>query len=218
MDKEKAFKGLLTDTSRFLNLSVRDRSFRGLFIGFKPREYLVIDVPRSSEIGDLLGGSPTVTGMFCTAGTVVRFKAAVTDFIRKSAWLLIVAYPEMLEKIRDLRNAFRAECSFPCKLVTVSEHKEYRGVMEDVSTGGCRFAFQLSQPAQAKLFDVKKEVLLEFELPGSAGKKGLFGEILHVSRYGSEILLGIKFSDNNDAETTEALHSYIVEMIKSVPS
>lgn len=218
MDKEKAFKGLLADSSRFLNLSVRDRSIRGFFIGFKPREYLVIDVPRSSEIGDLLGGSPTVTGMFCTSGTVVRFKASVTDFIRRSAWLLIVSYPERLEKIRDLRETFRAECSFPCKLLTVSEHKEYRGLMADVSTGGCKFTLQLTQPAQAKLFDVKKEVLLEFELPGNAGKKGLFGEILHVSRYGSEILLGIKFSGNNDAETMDALNSYILEMIKSVPS
>lgn len=218
MDKEKAFNGLLAETGRRLNLSVQDRSFRGFFVGYKPREYLVIDVPKSSEISDWLNEARTVTGLFCTAGTVVQFESSVTDFIKRAAWLLILTYPGRLKKIHDLRKSYRAECSFPCKLVTVSDLKEYPGLMANVSTGGCKCTLPSTQPGQAQMFNLKKEVLLEFELPGSRGKKGLLGETLQVERFGSEIVLGIKFISNNDVETMEELSAYILKMMRSVPS
>ena len=218
MDKEKAFRGLLGEVGRHLILSVGDRSFRGFFAGFKPLEYLIIDVPKSSEISDLLNGSCVLIGMFCTSGKVVQFKSSITHFIKGAAWLVIVSYPEWLEKRHDLRKVYRVECSFPCKLVIVSDLKEYHGIMADVSTGGCKFTFPLTLPSQAKMFDLKKVVLLEFALPGSRGKKGLFGEVLHADRHGSEIVLGIKFASDNDVETMEELSVYILEMMRSAPS
>lgn len=218
MDKEKAFRGLLMEVNRHLILNVRDRSFRGFFAGFKPLEYLIIDVPKSSEISDVLNGSHALIGMFCTSGKMVQFKSSIKNVIKGAAWLVIVSYPDRLEKIQDLRKVYRVECSFPCKLVIASDLKEYHGLMADVSTSGCKFTFPLTIPSQAKIFDSQKEVLLEFALPGSSGKKGLFGEVLHADRHGSEIVLGIKFASNNDVEAMEELSMYILEMMKSVPS
>ena len=38
------------ETGRPLHLTASGRVFKGYFVGFKPQEYLVIEVPRSKEI------------------------------------------------------------------------------------------------------------------------------------------------------------------------
>jgi len=68
MDNEKAFNGLLLETGRHLNLTSGGRTFGGCFVGSKPQEYLVIEVPGSTEIDACLVESQADTGLFCAAG------------------------------------------------------------------------------------------------------------------------------------------------------
>lgn len=214
MDRGKAFNGLLLESDRHVNLSAQGRAFRGFFVGFKPPEYLIIDVPKSAELSDWLSTRRTIIGSFCTQGMIVRFDSTVIAFLRQSAWLLIVTYPPKLVKIHDLRKSYRVECNFPCKVVTVSDLKEYFGLLTNVSTGGCKCTLLAIPPNQIGMLNEKKQVLLEFELPGSRGKKGLFGEILQVVRFGTEIALGMKFSSENEIETLEQLNAYILNVAK----
>ncbi len=217
MDKEKAFIGLMAEANRYLNLSVREQPFKGVFAGFKPREYLVIDIPKTSEMSDLLNGADTVIGSFCTSGIVVQFESSIIDLIKGSAWLMIISYPRKLEEIHNLRKSYRAECTFPCKLVTASDLKEFAGLMANVSAGGCKCTLPSTQPGEARILSMEKKVLLEFKLPGSRGKKGLLGEILHLERCGLEIALGIRFCTDNDIETMEELGEYIALIMRSIP-
>ncbi|MDR3555017.1 MAG: PilZ domain-containing protein [Syntrophobacteraceae bacterium] len=218
MDKEKLFNGLLAEVGRPLNLCVGEHAIRGFFVGFKPREYLIIDVPKSGEVSDSINGADTAVGTFCASGSVLQFESPIVDFIQSSAWLLMVAYPRKIAEIHNLRQSYRAECTFPCRLVTASDLKEYSGLMADVSSGGCRCTLPSTQPGHARMFNLESKVLLEFKLPGNSGKKGLLGEILHVERHGSEIALGIKFCNDNDMETMEELGEYISIMMTAVPS
>lgn len=215
MDKEKAFNGLLLEPNRHVNLSAQGRAFRGFFVGFKPQEYLIIDVPKSAEISDWLSGRRTVVGSFCTQGVILRFESTVTAFLRQSAWLLIVAYPPKLVKIHDLRKSYRAECNFPCKLLTTFGLKEYPALLTNISTGGCKCTISSIPPAHIEMFNTKKQLLLDFELPGSPGKQRIVGETLRVERHGAEIALSIKFSSDNDTQALEQLNAYILSVAKA---
>jgi len=212
MDIEKAFDGLMVETDRLVNLIVRGHSFRGFFVGFKPQEFLVIEVPVSTEVDTWLTEGNAVMGSFCTDGTLIQFKSSITALLKRSAWLLVVSYPSRLAKICDLRSSYRAECSIPCKLVTVFDLHKYSALIKNVSVDGCKCVLPSIPPRQVEKISPEKKVLLEFDLPGSRGKKGLLGEIVHMSCSGTKISLGIKFKGNDDKEALEELDEYVLKV------
>lgn len=215
MDGENVFQKLLAEPGRTLNLTICGRVYKACFVGFKPREYLVIEIPRSSELDALLSGCNSIIGSFCVSGGVIRFESSISSFLKKPAWLLILNYPISLSKVRDLRSSFRAQCSIQCTLVTLFDLSQHPGLIVDINAGGCRCIPSSISPKQAEtIFNAEKKVLLEFELPGSAGRKRLFGEIAAVRRDGSEISFGIKFNDNDDEAALKELEDYVANVVK----
>lgn len=218
MDNEKAFSGLMEEKGRHLNLTAGGQTCGGYFVGFKPREYLLVEVPRSAEIEGWLAGRKSVVGSFCVFGKVVRFESSIVVFLKKPAWLLVVAYPSRIKEIRDLRTSFRAECSIPCTLMSVRDLRKFQGLIVNLSTGGCKCILTSIPSSQVEMFNSEKQVLLEFELPGRHGKKGLFGEALYVDRDGAKVSLGIKFGGNDDQEALEELSEYVLSVAKLLSS
>jgi c-di-GMP-binding flagellar brake protein YcgR len=215
MDDENLFNKLLMETGSPLHLIVSGRSFKGRFIGFKPPEYLVIDVPRSEEIDAALAECHEIVGCFCVSGTVIRFESSISARLKKPAWLLVVAYPHRLSKIRDLRTSYRAQCSLPCTLVTLLNLNQYSGLITDISADGCKcIPSSISLSQAQKLFNSEKKVLLEFELPGGHGRTRLFGEVAGVRRDGTEISLGIKFEEHHDEAAVKELQDYVSNVVR----
>jgi|SRR5208337_312013 len=218
MDCENLLNRLLMETGRPLHLTACGRVFKGYFVGFKPPEYLVIEVPRSTEIDAALTQCRVVVGSFCVSGTVIRFESSVTAYLKRPAWLLLVRYPSALEKIHDLRSSLRAKCSIPCTLVTLFNLNQYSGLIVDINAGGCRCIPSSISSSQAEMLsDSEKKVLLEFELPGSHGMKRLFGEVASIKREGTEISFGIKFNDNDDKAALKELEDYVSNVVKLPP-
>ncbi len=212
MDSEEAFNGLLMETGRHLNLTAHGRTFGGCFVGSKPREYLVIEVPRSTEIDACITEGHPVTGSFCASGKIVRFKSSIIAFLKRPAWLLLVTYPPSLENIHDFRSSHRIECSFPCILVTLFNFKKYTGRITDINAGGCKCILSPIPPGQSKMINSENKVLLEFDLANSDGIKKIFGEVAHVKCNEAAMTLGIKFSDNDEADLKE-LTEYVSKMV-----
>ncbi|MGA2939587.1 MAG: PilZ domain-containing protein [Syntrophobacteraceae bacterium] len=214
MDCENLLNRLLMETGRPLDMTVRGRVFKGYFVGFKPPEYLVIEVPRSTEIDVGLGEGHSVIGSFFASGTVLRFESTITAYLKRPAWLLFVRYPSSLEKIRDLRSSNRVECSIPCALVTLFNLNQYSGLIVDINADGCRCITSSISPSQAEMLsNSEKKVLLEFELPGSLGMKRLFGEVRNIRRGGAKISFGIKFNDNDDEKILNELEDYVSNVV-----
>jgi len=203
------------EKGRPLHLTVGGRTVNGLFIGFKPREYLIVEIPKSSEIGTVFVENEALTGTFHVSGTLVRFESSITAHLKKPALLLFLAYPSSLSTGKDLRSAYRSECSIPCTLVTVFNLNQYAGLIVDINAGGCKCVPSSITPGQAEvLLNAEKKVLIEFELPGSYGRKRVFGEVASVRRNGYEISFGIKFSDNDDEKALNELEDYVSNVVK----
>ena len=214
MEVENLFNGLLMEAGRLLHLTVCDRVFKGYLVGFKPQEYLVLEVPRSTEIDDALSKCNVIAGSFFVSGTVVRFESSITAYLKRPAWLLFVRYPPSLEKLHDLRSSNRVECSIPCILVTLFNLRHYSGLIVDINAGGCKCLLTSISPSQAEMFTAEKKVLLEFDLTGSKGRKRLSGEVLNVKRDGARISLGIKFNGDDDKSTFKELEDYVSKVAK----
>ena len=215
MDKESFFNRLLMEKVRQLHLTVGGRVIKCCFVGFKPREYLIIEVPGSAEIDGAFTGTESVLGSFHTSGTVVRFESSITAHVKSPAWLLFVAYPSSLSEIKDLRSAYRSECSIPCTLVTLFNLNQYEGLIVDINSGGCRCVpSSISHNRAELLYNSEKKVLLEFELPGSYGRKRVFGEVASVRRDGAEISFGIRFNDHDDEKALRELEDYVSNVVK----
>jgi hypothetical protein len=198
MESEKAFHALLTEPGRRLNLTARGRTFGGYFIGSKPAEYLVIELPRSSEIDEHLTEGRSVRGSFCASGEMIRFESSIIAFQKKPAWLLLLSYPSSLENIHTLRSSNRAECNIPCRLMTLSNLKEYTGLITNISAGGCRCILSSTSSNLTKLFKSDTRVLLEFNPANGGDTEKRFGEIHSLTRDGPDVSLGIKFNDDHD--------------------
>jgi len=214
MDSEEGFSGLLMETGRHLNLTARDRTFTGCFVGSKPREYMVIEVPRSTEIDSCLTEGNAVIGIFCTAGKMVRFDSSVIALMKRPAWLLYLTYPSSLINIHNLRSASRVECRIPCVLATLYNFKQYTGLIANINTGGCMCILSAISPGQTKMLNPENKVLLQFDLPGQHGGIEIFGEIMHIKRDGSGVSLGIKFDDDPREEALRELNDYLSNMVK----
>ena len=217
MDIENLFNGLLMETGRPLHLTACDRVFKGYLVGFKPPEYLVIEVPRSTEIDSALTKCNAIVGSFFVSGTVVRFESSTTAYLKRPAWLLFVRYPSALEKVRDLRSSNRVECSIPCMLVTLFNLRYYSGLIVDINAGGCKCLLTSISPSQAEKMASEKKVLLEFDLTGSKGSKRLSGEVLNVKRDGAKVSLGVKFDGDDDETTLKELEAYVSKVTKLLP-
>jgi hypothetical protein len=214
MDIEEGLNGLLMETGRHLNLTGRGRTFGGCFVGSKPREYLVIEVPRSTEIDACLTEGHAVSGLFCAAGKMVQFDSSIIAFTKRPAWLLFLAYPSSLEDIHDLRSTCRAECSIPCILVTLFNLKQYMGIIANINTDGCNCSLSPMSSAQTKMLNPENKVLLEFDLPGKHGRIKIFGEVMNIKRDRSGVSLGIKFDDDPQEEALRGLSEYLLNMVK----
>ncbi len=214
MDSANPFNRLLTETGRPLYLAACGRVFKGYFVGFKPAEYIVIEVPPSTEIDASLTECHAIVGSFYVSGTMMRFESSVLAYLKKPAWLLFVRYPSSLEKIHDLRSSYRAECRIPCTMVHLFNLNRYSGLIVDINAGGCRYIPSSISPSQAEIFNSERKVLLEFDLTGSLGRRRLFGEVANVKRDGAKISLGVKFCDNDDEAALKALDEYILNLVK----
>jgi hypothetical protein len=214
MDIENLFNRLMMETGRPLHLTACDRVFRGHFVGFKQSEYLVIEVPRSTEIDAGLGEGHSVVGSFFASGIVVRFESTITAYLKRPAWILFVRYPSSVEEISHLRSSNRVECSIPCILVTLFNLKQYTGLIVDINTGGCKCFLTSVSLSQAEMFNSEKKVLLEFDLTAARGKKRLFGEVSNIKREGPKISLGVRFCDNDDEATLKELEEYVLNQMK----
>ncbi len=217
MDIENLFNRLLLEKRRTLLLSARGRAFKGYLVGFKPLEYLIIEVPRSAEIAAVLREGHLITGLFNASGTEVRFESSITAYLKKPAWLLFVKYPSSLERIHDLRNSKTVECSIPCILTTLFNLIKFPGLIADINVDGCKCLLSSLAPIQAEMFTSGKKVLLDFDLPGRQGRKMLFGEVSNLKRDSAKVSLSIKFCDNDDETALKELKEYVLNLLKLAP-
>lgn len=183
-------------TPLLLSISGHIQAFKGSLVGFKSKEYIIFEMPRSGGIDSQIAVNSGISGSFISSGVLIRFKASVLNYLEKPARLVFASFPELLD-CRELRKSKRKECYIPAVLKLYTNMSQYSGTIVDMSPAGCRFHTDLISMSKAEL-SIGTKVLLVCQSASPQKKQILDGKIVNVQGGGPKIFLGIEFAGNQE--------------------
>ncbi|MGE4293795.1 MAG: PilZ domain-containing protein [Desulfovibrio sp.] len=107
-------------------------------VGYLKDEFVVLKLPLVPGIRSRVPEGAMLTFRYLQRGRLVSFRSVVKYYTATPYSLLFVTYPKRFEQ-HDLRREQRFTCNFPAVLNFID--REYKGLLLDLSTGGCRFFF-----------------------------------------------------------------------------
>ncbi len=173
-------------------------------IGIVPEEYFMIRVPAVPGILNKLFEGQPITVRYVYAGNVYGFNSTILSYTSKPALIVSMAYPTSVE-VLNLRKAQRLECLLPAA-IRIS-NKEYRGVILDISVGGCRVYTEYDERDYTD-FEIEKDVRLSFQLTGTPEDQIIGGRVQNLRKDNRLAELGIRF-DQGNPEIIEKVKEYI---------
>jgi c-di-GMP-binding flagellar brake protein YcgR len=212
MDLEKLHDNVLR--GKILNISLgtqmqiqlggMDGPFKSSLVGMVRENFLMIQLPMMTGILNKLNEGNRVTARYIYSGSIYGFHSAILAFITKPSPLLFLTYPKIIE-ILDLRKCKRVDCFFPANAKI--QEVEHKGLILDISTGGCKFSIDTSSDARIPHIEVGEIINLSFQLIGTSEAQTVFGKVRTTSRDQRKVVVGIQFDalDSEMAKSIEAL-------------
>jgi hypothetical protein len=179
-----------------LSISGNIQAFKSSLVGFKPKEYIIFEIPRSADFDSQIAANSSIKGTFISSGVVIRFKAFVLNALEKPARLVFASFPELLDS-RELRKSKRKECYIPAVLKLYTNMSQYSGTIVDMSPAGCRFHTDLISMSKSEL-PIGTNVLLIIQTSSLQRKQILDGKIVNIQGGCPKIFLGIEFTGNHE--------------------
>lgn len=187
-----------TGTPLLLSIPGGMQGFKSSFVGFRSREYIIVEIPKTDEFDPQIALNDTIHGTFISSGTLVRFRSSVLNYMQKPARLVLASFPEFLD-VRDLRRSKRMECRIPAVLKLYNDMPRYPGTIVDISLDGCRYHIDLGSMSKEQLPSGAK-ILLMLKADALQKKRILGGEIVNMEVNGPKLYLGIRFARNTEEE------------------
>lgn len=163
------------------------------FIGMKRGRFLILQPPISLEMRDLLRPDEEVTVRFAhRAYQVCGFKAWITRFITQPAHLLFITYPPSYEAL-SMRRYTRCASVLPASMRFGSG--EAKGVIVNLSRGGCRVALKLGEEGLEGAPKKDDEVFLSFSISGELQEIHAKALVRSQTVDKDKVSVGLQFSD-----------------------
>lgn len=175
-----------------------------ILVGIVPDEYFMIRVPAVPGILNKLFEGGPITVRYVYGGNVYGFSSTILSYVGKPALIVFLAYPTSVEML-NLRKAQRLECLLPA-VIHISG-KEFKGVILDISVGGCRVYTEYDERDYVSI-DVEKDIQLSFQLTGTAEDQIINGQVQNVRKDNKLAEIGIQFDEEN-VEIIEKVKEYI---------
>lgn len=183
--------------------------FRTIFIGYLPKQYVLIQFPESGKINKFSqfitqGAAVTVRGIIeGHEGAVAAFVSTIKQTLQMPSKLMVLEFPKTLS-MQSLRSAIRIDTDIMSK--TRIENKYWRGQITDLSLTGCQLFIENGEElklANDKSLDVYVEDFQELE------NLKFSGLICSEKTISNGISLGVKFEESQRENTIRLLHHVI---------
>jgi c-di-GMP-binding flagellar brake protein YcgR len=189
----------------FIRIEHFEQAFRGMLVGAEAGDYLIIRaaIPREFESAILPGLRFHIS--YHSQGLEYGFETRVIDTLDEPYRLMFLAYPAKVECVEN-RGATRSYCYIPSSAQLNSN--TIKGVITDISAGGCRFVIRLPehlQPRQVLLID---SIVLHFPILGMKGVRTFQGKVRNTSVDREKIAMGVEF-DELDADVRGSILAYV---------
>ena len=185
--------------------------FRTTFIGYMPKQYVLLQYPDSHKLGNFAqyivqGVGVTVRGLIeGHEGAVAAFLSSVKQTISIPSKIMVLEFPKTIT-LQHLRNSLRLETDIRAKLKIAQQY--WSVIISDVSINGCQLSI-----GNGEELAVGKEKQVEIIIEDYEGITNLklHAEICNVKNQPFGILMGLKFSEQSRKDVSKLLH-HIVEL------
>ncbi|UUO24572.1 flagellar brake protein [Colwellia sp. M166] len=184
--------------------------FRSFFIGYMPKNYVLVQYPDSSKLGNFSqyiaqGMGVTVRGLIeGHEGAVVAFVSNIKQTIQIPSRIIVLEFPREVS-LQNLRSSVRIETYIKAKVKVKDEY--WGSVISDISVTGCQL--MINNGEKLTLSDDKPiEIIIE-DFQGLKNLK-LEAEICNSKVQSDGIMLGVKFDDSSKLEVTKLLQQAVI--------
>ena len=167
--------------------------FRSSFIGYMPKNYVLVQYPDSSKLGNFSqyitqGMGVTVRGLIeGHEGAVVAFVSNIKQTIQIPSRIIVLEFPREVS-LQNLRSSVRIETYIKAKVKVKEEY--WDSVISDISVSGCQL--MINNGEKLTLSD-DKPVEITIEDFQELKNLKLEAEICNSKVQSDGILLGVKF-------------------------
>lgn len=194
----------------FIQFSGESGKIKSEVVGFSDDNFILVRFPAIPGIRSKVSEGKTLIVKLFSDGAVYGFKADVINYVSKPEFLLFISYPAYIEKI-EVRKHNRILCHMPTEVYINDFH--LKGIIFDISKGGCRVNIFDITLSILKHFEVNEEVLLSFYVSTEKENINIVGQIKNITSSMEDVSVGLKFKDDDPA--ISRVHDYI-DYVKSI--
>lgn len=188
-------------------------SSRSHLIGMDPGRFLIIQIPTLPDIASKRYEKNHVVVSYFFSGSVCAFRCTLLGLVKEIYRFAILSYPEAKEMI-NLRKHERISCIIDAEVNV--EGQPYRGIVSDISKGGCSFEFDRTEQQAFPDLKIKNEIVISMHLPEKT-EETAFNTVIRILRADKEAMMcGLQFIPSafseTDAESGGILAEYLLTL------
>lgn len=181
--------------------------FRTQYLGMKQGDFLILQMPGIPSVRDSIVARCNLIVRFLIRGKVFGFESTVINHVMRPVPLMFLSFPTTIETI-NLRRSERVDTFIEADGEIGGE--VVRGVITDISTGGCCLTIDRSTGTRWPNVDPGKAMLLKFTLPNQSESLIVSSEVINANKNVDSIKAGLRFvKGQNDGTTMGCIDTFV---------
>ncbi|MBO9489466.1 flagellar brake protein [Endozoicomonas sp. G2_1] len=185
--------------------------FRTCFIGYLPKDYVLIQSPEASKLGSFgqymqPGANVTVRGLIeGHEGAIVAFVSQIRQTLQIPSRILTLEFPKNVT-LQSLRSAVRIDTDIAIK---VGADKEYwKANIVNISNSGCQVIIYNGDPLLMTNGQKIKLVVEDFR---GLSNLNMEATVCNAKKAGNNVSLGLKFEEGSQEQAQKLLQQTMFE-------
>jgi hypothetical protein len=185
--------------------------FRTVFIGYLPKQYLLVQFPESGKLGRFSqyikqGAAITVRGLIeGHEGVVLAFITSVQQTLQMPSRIIVLDFPHTVT-LQHLRSSVRIGTKINTKVNI--DQKYWQATITNLSISGGQLTIINGDKL---LLAENKTIEIIIENTGGEENIKLNAVICNLKKQTNGLAFGVKFCDNSKAQVIELLHLVITD-------
>jgi hypothetical protein len=191
-------------------------SSRSYLIGMDPGHFLIVQAPPLPDIASKRYEKNHLVVSYLFSGRVYAFRCTLLGLVKELYRFLILSYPDAIETI-NLRKHERISCIIAAEVSVKGQ--AYRGIVSDISKGGCSFEFDRTERQAFPDLKVQDEIVISMHLPEKT-EETVFNTVVRVIREDQKTMTsGLQFiASNIISETDTKSEKNLTEYLRTLSS
>ena len=181
--------------------------FRTTFIGYMPKQYVLIQYPESSKLGGFAhyitqGANITVRGLIeGHEGAVVAFVSPVRQTLQIPSRIMVLEFPKTVS-LQSLRSTIRIDTDIRAKIKVKEDY--WQASIQNISVKGCQLFIN---NGDSLLLNKEQDILIVIEDFHGKSNVKLDANICNVKPQVDGIAIGVQFKASHNEQVIELLHA-----------